>query len=210
MSFSARLTISAFTLCSITAISQAQVKAILYDKGKEVGTAAMDARLKSGGGLFISMNMKAKSGNLQISETFDASAMPLVETTIGEQAGTQFKIVINYGATGAKMSVTAGAKHNSKEFPYPKGANLRDRSNFWFIAQKPKVGAVDAYTEFDFETSAWTARTAKYLGDEKIKYHGQLVNAHKILGTTDTMWVDDRNLPYRSLNNKNGQLLVRQ
>jgi hypothetical protein len=195
----------------VASASHAQIKAVLYNKsGKAMGAAVLDTKLKSDGILEMYMILKGSAGTLKISETFTASGMPIEQVVTGGPQGAPVKIDIKYGAASAKMTATGKDKSNSRTFPYPKGANVKERNNLWFVRRRPRVGEMDAYSDLDVQTMAWKAMTTKYAGDEKLKYHGKLVNAHKLVSNDYTTWLDDKGLPYRSENRKTNELLVRQ
>src|SRR5947209_2964310 len=129
---------------------QAQVKAVLYEGGKQTGTATLNAVVRPSGNLVMSMHLSStKAGNLQITESYEPSGMPIQETLFGTKGSQRIKLVVTFGTKSTKVTATVAGQTHSQEFPYPKGANLREKSSFWFVTTRPHVGEVNAYSDFD-------------------------------------------------------------
>ena len=169
----------------------------------------MTAKIRSGGILSETMDLQASKGEVQLSQTYAPSGMPLQAQVRISQGAIKALISIDYTATGVKVTASSGGKGGTKNYPYPSGANLKERNNFWFVSIHPRVGTSESYSDFDVQAMAWKAKTTKYVGDEKLQYHGHLVNTHKVISTDDTTWLGDDGLPYRSENRKSGDLVQR-
>lgn len=171
-------------------------------KGKSVGTLLLEHKFLPGGKLsarerlettpddgpkFVFDNVLVIASNGR-SET---SKMTI------ESAGNKAVVDITFDAKGANIKVEAAGKKTTKSVAMPKGSSTIDPSVFWFLRDKPKVGAKVTYAQFDPLELKWVNETVTYKGPVSITFKGKKTTAHLLVLTKSKQWLDDKGMPYR-------------
>jgi len=184
----------------VVPISLAQanhVHAAILTKDKPVGTVDISATLLSNGRLAETRDETRKSGDTMAVHTLYAKSAKPVEIKVqltGKQTGHVF---ITFGKSAVTISALIGKQSETDTKEYPKGADFQATSHFWFVRDRPKVGATCSYSAFDLGKMDWKTLTDTYVGDVTLTYRGKHVTAHKITNQEITQLLDDRGLPYR-------------
>ncbi|MEQ1821041.1 MAG: hypothetical protein ABL949_00870 [Fimbriimonadaceae bacterium] len=185
------------------ALAQAQVKMQVFVEGKLIGTATVTQKLRQDGSKQVQMSMEVKNGAdpvvLRSESIYLPSGAPLrkyQEVSVPAQKMRRTTIV-EFSAKGAKVVVDLNGTRSTKEIPLAANLNREDKSEFWFVRDKPKTGAtVSSYT-FSVETLTWEAVKTSYEGDEEITVGGKKVMAHKTVTARGAAYVDDAGLPLK-------------
>jgi hypothetical protein len=171
-------------------------------QGKEVGTLKTDDNLLPGGKLAVRaiMEMTGPDGVKVVfdhSARFSAAGRPETSSMVVTSKGKRVRMDATFDAKGANVTLDDGNKKTRKSVAAPKGSNTADGSLFWFIRDKPKVGAKIAYAEFDPLTLEWLSQTVTYKGVVSITFKGKKTDAHLLEMTNSKQWLDDKGTPYR-------------
>jgi hypothetical protein len=198
------------TFCIAGALLQGQISAKIYAGKVLKGRVEMSQKLVGNGQLAVHVKLTADApgSSLEFNYLYDKTGMPISEDVIERSPRASVDVSVAYGSKGVTEKAHAGSQSRNLNLPYPKGADLRDPTAFWFIRDHVKPGAVAKYTEFDVNKQRWIPKVQTYSGDEMITYNGQKVRAHKIKSSTATVWLDDHALPYK-MTQADGSVIVR-
>lgn len=137
---------------SLASVEKATHK--LTVNGKEVGTLKTEQALLPGGKLRVRDRMELTSPDgvkvvFDFSSRIASTGRPESSVFLAESERGSARIDIAYDAKGANLTIDAGGKKTKKSVPIPKGLTSADPTYFWFIRDKPKVGAKVSCAEFD-------------------------------------------------------------
>ncbi|MEQ1934289.1 MAG: hypothetical protein ABL962_10495, partial [Fimbriimonadaceae bacterium] len=105
--------------------------------------------------------------------------------------------IVDFSAKGAKVVVDLNGTRTTKEVPLAANLNREDKSEFWFVREKPKSGATTSAYTFSLESLAWEAVQTSYEGSVEITVGGKKVTAHKTVTPRGAAYVDDAGLPLK-------------
>lgn len=171
-------------------------------QGKEVGTLKTDDNLLPSGKLTVRdiMEVTGPDGVKVVfdhSARFSAAGRPETSSMVVTSKGKKVRADVTFDAKGANVTVDDGGKITKKTVAPPKGSNTADASLFWFLRDKPKVGAKITYVEFDPLTLEWLSQTVTYQGMVSITFKGKKTDAHLLEMTNSKQWLDAKGTPYR-------------
>ncbi len=79
--------------------------------------------------------------------------------------------------------------------PAPRDTEIRVRSDFWFVNERPEVGAKWVYHRFVTDKGQWEATVVEYKGPVSISWNGQNVPAHRVVSGDAVADLDERGMP---------------
>ncbi len=192
-----------FGVIGICASAGAQVKMQVFVDGKPIGTATVTQKLRPDGSKQVQMSMEGKSGAdtviLRSESIYLASGAPLrkyQELSVPAQKMRRTTIV-DFSSKGAKVIVDLNGTRTTKDVPLAANLNREDKSEFWFVRDKPKAGAFTSAYTFSLETLTWEAVKTSYEGSVEITVGGTKVKAHKSVTPRGAAYVDDAGLPVK-------------
>ena len=145
------------------------------------------------------LTMSSQGRSMTIDETArdGRTGLPLTRVLHISGGGQNAEISVTFSSSAAKVQAKAPNGSKSSTIPAPKGANLHNASEFWFLRDRPSKGAKVTYYGFDLNRMQWKRETDTYVGEETISVGGRKVRAHKITTTDGPQWLDDRGFPYK-------------
>jgi len=189
----------------LVAISGAQVKMSIEVGGKVLGTASVTQQVKSDGSKFLEYRMDWTSGQtkmtLRSQNTYDKEGAPIRKfmEAIIPGGKMQRQIVATFDKEGANLVILDGGDRKTKQVPLTQTAPRKNKSEFWFLRDKPKVGdKVDSYV-FNMDSLQWELQTATFKGTKSIEIGGKKILAHEVETTGNrkaTAFLDDHGLPW--------------
>ena len=190
-------------LLVVPILASAQAKFQVWVAGKKAGTATLTQKLLTDGTKSVNLSMELKTDSLTATlrseSTYSAKGIPLrkfQETQVPSQK-IRRTIVVTFDDAGANAVVDLNGKRTTKRVPLPNTANKADLSEFWFLRDKPKVGAVvKAYT-FDLESLSWEMIVTTYVGVVDATIGGKKVKANKTESQKGKAFIDDAGVPLR-------------
>lgn len=104
-------------------------------------------------------------------------------------------VIATFTAGGANVVVVENEKRSVHNLPLVRTAPIANPSEFWFMPDKPAVGASVQSYSLDLESLVWEPTRTTYVGPGTIALHGESVAAHRLDSRQGTVWVDDKGLP---------------
>lgn len=165
--------------------------------GRRIGEATHQARIGKDGSLTTVVRMHMGAGTAQVNVTYtdvyDKTGRPISDLRVASMPGSQTeRVEARYGTKSVSVSTTKGGKTKTVTVPIPKG-NIRVASEFWFLRDKPGVGAVDRYQVFDVDTMKWERESVTYRRAGTIKASsGKEFKGHLLSHRLGDFWVDPK------------------
>lgn len=181
----------------------APVKMTVYLNGRVAGAATMLQKLGADGGKSVQLSMELKSESLAINlrqeSTYDKTGRPIrkFQETHNVTLKTRRTVVVTFDAAGANAVIDEGGKRTVKKIPLPETAAREDVSEFWFVRDVPKPGAVVKANTVNLETLTWELVTTTYKGLVDITIAGRKVKAHRTESDRGVAFIDAQGLPLR-------------
>lgn len=184
-------------------LASAQAKYQVWVAGKKAGTATLTQKLMPDGTKSVNLSMDLKSdtltATLRSESSYTSKGVPIrkFQETLVPSQKIRRTIVVTFNDEGANAVVDLNGKRTTKRVPLPNTANKADLSEFWFLRDKPKVGAeVKAYT-FDLESLSWEMIVTTYVGVVDATIGGKKVKANKTESEKGKAFIDDAGVPLR-------------
>lgn len=181
----------------------APVKMTVYLSGRVAGTATLLQKLGTDGGKSVQLSMELKSeamtATLRQESSYDKTGRPIrkfQETVIPAQKKRR-TVVVTFDAAGANVVVDEGGKRTVKKLPLPETATREDLSEFWFLRDTPKAGAVAKANTVNLETLTWELVTTTYVGEVQVSIAGKKVKAHRTESDKGVAFIDANGQPLR-------------
>lgn len=196
-------TCSIAALLTLTALGAAQTKYQVTIGNRKAGSATLLQKVLPDGGKSVKLSMTLATGNgeavLKAESTYDSKGNPVrkfQETVIASQKMRR-TIVVTFDAKGANAVVELNGKRSTKHVPVPETVERADVTEFWFLRDKPKKGAVAKSYHFDLESLTWSMVATTYVGQVEATVGGKKVRAHKTESEQGTALIDDAGMPLR-------------
>lgn len=179
------------------------VKMTVYLSGRVAGTATMLQKIGADGGKSVQLSMELKSETVSITlrqeSSYDKAGKPLrkFQETVNATSKTRKTIVVTFDSNGANAVVDEGGKRTVKKIPLPTAVVREDLSEFWFVRDIPKPGAVVKANTINLDTLTWELVTTTYVGPIEMSIAGKKVKAHKTESSKGIAYIDDNGLPLR-------------
>lgn len=173
-------------LVGLTAGSFAQTKMRVIFDGKEAGTASLTQRLREDGSKQVLLSIELATGGSKVivrSESiYSANGMPVrkFQETIAEAQKFRRSHIVTFDAKGANVVEDLNGQRKTMKVALDPKAPRAVLSEFWFLREKPKVGAESNYYTFNLESLTWVLTTSKYVGVVDATIGGKKVKAHKV------------------------------
>ncbi|HWP30415.1 MAG TPA: hypothetical protein VNK96_01630 [Fimbriimonadales bacterium] len=147
--------------------------------------------------------------NVQENE-YDFEGRPIRKylRTTGDSERT---IIASFGKDSVHIVREEKGKRSTQTIPIPKGAEIRAKSEFWFLTVTPRIGKQYEYYRFDLTNLLWHKIRAVYSGKETIRVGKKDVVAHAITQTDlegkvsiheIKLWLDDNGVPLLMVSEK--------
>ncbi len=191
------------SLTLLTGLSSAQVKLSVVQAGKAVGTATLSQKLRQDGSKQIQMSMEMKSAKdvltFRSESIYLPSGAPLRKFQELNAPAQKFRrtVIVEFNSRGAKVTLDINGQRSTKSVDLPANASNVDKSEFWFVRDKPKEGTKESCYSFSLETLAWDLAVTTYQGASEITVGGKKVKAHKTQSERGIAYVDDQGLPLK-------------
>lgn len=181
----------------------APVKMTVYLSGRVAGSATVLQKVGADGSKSVQLSMELKNEtvtiNLRQESSYDKTGRPIrkFQETHNVTQKTRKTVVVTFDAVGANAVVDEGGKRTVKKIPLPDTAVREDLSEFWFLRDQPKPGAVVKANTVNLETLTWELVTTTYKGTQEITIAGRKVKAHRTESERGVAFIDDKGLPLR-------------
>lgn len=113
-------------------------------------------------------------------------------------------MIASFGKDSVHIVREEKGKRSTQNIPIPKGAEIRAKSEFWFLTVNPRIGKQYEYYRFDLTNLLWHKIRVVYSGKETIRVGKKNVMAHAITQTDlerkvpiqeIKLWLDDNGVP---------------
>ena len=214
MGFSRVVYLAGFSFIAAFAAAQNSVTMEVSQAGTRVGTARFSIQITSTGSCVQhqTMNVSIQGRSLVFDETGrdDRNGVPLTRLLHLSSGGQTAIVSVLFSNRVAKVVAKGPQGTRAKNVPAPKGGNLRNSSEFWFMRDHPRIGESVKYWQLDMEHSQWKEENDTYVGDETITIGGRKVRAHKVTTVDGPQWLDNKGMPLRLEFPKSQIVMVRR
>lgn len=194
----------ALSLGLLSSISIAQVRMYVTINGQRAGQAVAFQKVLPDGGkrVQLSMNLAGPNGatiTLRMESTYDAKGAPIrkFEESLTSNPRKRRTVTVTFDKKTANVIEEKDGVRTMKTVPLVASAPIESKSEWWFLRDKPKLGDVDKYYQFNISSLEWSLRTTTYGGLKSITVGGKKVQAHELKQSEGTAYVDAQGLPYR-------------
>ncbi len=195
----------------LSSLAGAQTKLTVIVAGKKVGTATLFQKVMPDGTKSVQLSMLLKSDNVTATVRSEATysakggAVRKFQETLVPGQKIRRTVVVTFDAQGANVVADLNGKRTTKKISLPETTQRDDASEFWFLRDQPKKGAVAKAYTFDIETLSWSLLTTTYEGEVEITVGGKKVKAHRTNSDKGTAFLDSAGNPIK-LETGNGAL----
>jgi hypothetical protein len=190
-------------IMALAGTSAAQVKLQITRDGKNVGVATVTQKMRQDGSKQVQMSMESASTagtiTFRSESIYQASGMPQRKYQEIAIPGQKFRrtIIAEFSEKSVRVTTDNNGTRTVKDVPLPKNASAADKSEFWFVRDKPAAGAkVSGYT-FNLEKLEWETVTTTFVGQVEITIGTTKVKANKTQSDRGVAFVDDQGMPLR-------------
>jgi hypothetical protein len=170
--------------------------------GKAAGTATIELRLLSAGGkltlVMIAFGPPGKPDTRVRQESvYDAKGAPvrLLQEVVGSDGRVRRRAVATFDEQGALLVVTEDGKATEKRVPLVRGAPRANAAEFWFLRDRPELGARETAFRFDLNEERWRLVEHVYRGQETVRVGGRATTLHRVDSEAGAAWLDDSGQP---------------
>lgn len=187
----------------VAALGHSQVQMAVNQGTNRVGTARFTQKLLPEGGKLVQISMDLAVGGRKATvrqETrYNArgEATRVFQETIGDQPGTTRRIVANLSAEAAEVVVEQGGNRTTHRVPLAPGAPRDNKSEFWFVRDRPNPGDTAEFYSFDLSTLEWRIRRIRYVRATQSRLGDRTVPAHELSVEEGRVLLDEGGLPIR-------------
>ena len=198
-------------LAVVPALVSAQTKLTVVVGGRKVGTATLLQKIKPDGTKTVQLSMDLKfdamAATVRSEATYTASGAPIrkFQETLVPGQKVRRTVVVTFDKDGASVVADLNGKRTTKKVALPETTQRDDASEFWFLRDQPKKGAVTKAYTFDIETLSWSLLTTTYEGEVEVIIAGKKVKAHRTKSDKGTAYLDATGNPLK-LETGNGAL----
>lgn len=188
---------------ALAAASQAQVKLQITREGKSIGIATVTQKMRQDGSKQVQMSMESNTANGPVTfrseSIYQASGMPQRKFQEVAIPGQKFRrtIIAEFSEKSVRVTIDNNGTRTVKEVPLPKNGSSVDKSEFWFVRDKPAAGAKSSGYTFNLEKLEWETVTTTFSGAVEITIGGKKMKANKTQSDRGVAFVDDQGMPLR-------------
>lgn len=170
-------------------------------RGSEAGTARCAQKLLSDGSKQVTISMDLKQGGRRVrmrAESVygkDGRPIRMIQEATDPNGKVILRSVATFVAEGARLQQTSGGQTTEKMVPLSANLPRAATSEFWFIRDAPKPGAVSSYYSFSVTEGRWNLRNSKYVGPKTVQLGATTYRGHLLKDDDGTTIVDDQGLP---------------
>lgn len=184
---------------ALVAGASAQIKLQIVRDGKVAGTVTVSQKMRPDGSKHVQMSMDVPGLKFRSESIYLASGLPqrkFQEISVPEQK-TRRTIIAEFTEKSVHVTVDNNGTRAVKDVPLPANASSADKSEFWFVRDKPAVGAKSTAFSFNLEKLAWEQVTTTFVGPVDLTIGGVKLRANKTQSERGIAFVDDQGLPLR-------------
>lgn len=188
---------------ALAAVAPAQVKLEMLKDGKSMGVATVTQKLRQDGSKLVqmSMEMTTPSGplNFRSESIYLASGLPQRKFQEIAVPSQKFRrtIVAEFSEASVHVTTDLNGTRSVKDVALPKGGSAVDKSEFWFVRDKPAAGAKAKAYSFNLETLTWEQVETTFVGPVDLAIGTLKFKANKTSSARGIAIVDDQGLPLR-------------
>lgn len=192
-------------------IAGAQSKLTVFVAGKKVGTATLLQKVLPDGTKSVQLSMELKTdavtATVRSEATYTAKGAPIrkFQETLVPAQKVRRTVVVTFDDKGANVVADLNGKRTTQKIALPETTQRDDASEFWFLRDQPKKGAVSKAYTFDIETLSWSLLTTTYEGEVEITIAGKKAKAHRTKSDKGVAYLDATGSPLK-LETGNGAL----
>lgn len=190
-------------IIGLASTSGAQVKLQILRDGKSIGTATITQKMRQDGSKQVNMSMEATLGGnpvtLRSESIYLATGVPQRKFQEMSVPGQKFRrtIIAEFSEKSVHVTIDNNGTRSVKDIPLPKNASAADKSEFWFVRDKPAAGAKTVVHSFNLEKLEWEVVSTTFVGPVEITVGGKKLKANKTQSDRGIAFVDDLGLPIR-------------
>lgn len=190
-------------ILALTAAAPAQIKLEMMREGKPIGVATVTQKLRQDGSKLVQMSMESSMANgalkFRSESIYLASGLPQRKFQEIAVPSQKFRrtIVAEFSETSVHVTIDINGTRTVKDVALPKGGNAVDKSEFWFVRDKPAAGAKSTTFSFNLETLAWEQVQTTFDGKVDLTISGTKWKANKTSSPRGVAYVDDQGLPLK-------------
>lgn len=191
------------TIGILAALSPAQVKLELLRDGKSAGFATVSQKLRQDGSKIVQMSMESATATgvltFRSESIYAASGLPQRKYQEIAVPSQKFRrtIVAEFSETSVHVTIDLNGTRSVKDVPLPKGGSAVDKSEFWFVRDKPAAGAKSKSYSFNLESLSWEQVQTTYVGSVELAIGATKWKANKTSSEKGVAYVDDQGLPLK-------------
>lgn len=186
-----------------TALSVAQVKLELLRDGKSAGVATVTQKLRQDGSKIVQMSMESSTPTgaltFRSESIYAASGLPQRKYQEIAVPSQKFRrtIVAEFSESSVHVTIDLNGTRSVKDIPLPKGGSAIDKSEFWFVRDKPAAGAKSKSYSFNLESMTWEQVQTTYVGPVELTIGATKWKANKTSSDKGVAYVDEQGLPLK-------------
>ncbi len=191
-------------LLLVVGTALASVRLYVNVQGKRVGQAVANQKIMPDGSKVVQLSLQiaAPGGNtvtLRSESTYSAKGAPvrMFHESVTTNPKTRRTVTVSFSKSGATATEEVGGKRDVNDVPLAPGAPMESKSEFWFVRDQPKPGAVDKRYRFDVSSLKWELTTATYIGKKSVKIGAKTYAVHEVRSTKGTAYVDETGMPVK-------------
>ncbi|HVT11979.1 MAG TPA: hypothetical protein VHE55_06905 [Fimbriimonadaceae bacterium] len=192
-------------ILGIVALSWGEARLTITMRGHPAGYATLSQRIQRDGTKVVELRIELGSDQhkvkLSSEARYDAKGIPIrkFQQTIADVGDINKQVIATFSKEGANLVLLDGGKRSVKNVSLAQAAPRACLSEFWFIRDKPKPGAVEETYQFNTDTLAWEIVRTEYRGVRKLTIEGHTVSVHEVStkrgDKESTSYLDDEGLP---------------
>lgn len=168
---------------AVTASAQVQLKA--YQGKEAIGDAVHTFKIDESGNKITDTRFSLSSGELKvvltITSTVDGTGMPvrrIQKLTIGTQPPVT--TIIDFKSNFASVVIDQRSGRKVTNYFAPKGVDMRDPSEFWFVRDRPAPGTTVKFAGFSSDSMKWENIETTYVGKKTLNVGGLPVTGYEV------------------------------
>lgn len=188
----------------LAAFTVGQAKYVIKSGSKPIGKATLTQKLLENGGKSVQLSLElngqgTKTVSVRATTTYDAKGALVRQflESVGSNPPSRRQITATFDATGAHLVVDDSGARQVKDVPLTQAAPKQDASQFWFIRDKPKLGATTTYYRFDPDAMSWSLNKTVYVGPKDVTFGTSTHKGHLIKDDRSETILDEAGLPLR-------------
>jgi hypothetical protein len=184
---------------ALATAGMAQVKLQIVRDGKGAGVVTVSQKMRPDGSKQVMMSMETAGLKFRSESIYSANGLPqrkFQEISVPEQK-TRRTIIAEFSEKSVHVTLDNNGTRTVKDFALPPNASSADKSEFWFVRDKPTPGAKSTAHSFNLEKLAWESVTTTFIGPVEITINGVKLKANKTQSERGIAYVDDQGLPIK-------------